>query len=44
MNAAIEIQGLSKHFKKKVAVSPMKLTINKGELFGLLGETATFSL
>lgn len=37
MTAAIEIQGLSKRFKEKVAVSPMTLTINEGELFGLLG-------
>lgn len=37
MSAAIEIQGLSKRFKEKVAVSPMTLTINQGELFGLLG-------
>lgn len=37
MSAAIELQGLSKRFKEKVAVSPMTLTINQGELFGLLG-------
>ena len=37
MTAAIELQGLSKRFKEKVAVSPMTLTINQGELFGLLG-------
>lgn len=37
MSAAIELQGLSKRYKEKVAVSPMTLTINKGELFGLLG-------
>lgn len=37
MSAAIELQGLSKHYKEKVAVSPMTLTIKQGELFGLLG-------
>mgnify|MGYP001213163233 FL=1 len=37
MRAAIELQGLSKRYKEKVAVSPMTLTINQGELFGLLG-------
>jgi ABC-2 type transport system ATP-binding protein len=37
MNAAIELQGLSKQYKEKVAVSPMTLTIQQGELFGLLG-------
>lgn len=37
MNAAIELQDLSKRYKEKVAVSPMTLTINEGELFGLLG-------
>ena len=37
MTAAIELQGLSKRYKEKVAVSPMTLTINQGELFGLLG-------
>ena len=37
MSPAIELQGLSKRFKEKVAVSPMTLTINQGELFGLLG-------
>lgn len=37
MSVAIELQGLSKRFKEKVAVSPMTLSINQGELFGLLG-------
>lgn len=37
MSAAIELQGLSKRYKEKVAVSKVTLTINKGELFGLLG-------
>ncbi|MEK4520109.1 ABC transporter ATP-binding protein [Psychrobacillus sp. FSL W7-1457] len=37
MSAAIELHGLSKSYKEKVAVSPMTLTINQGELFGLLG-------
>ena len=37
MSAAIELQGLSKRYKEKVAASPMPLTINQGELFGLLG-------
>lgn len=37
MNTAIELQGLSKQYKEKVAVSPMTLTIQQGELFGLLG-------
>lgn len=37
MSAAIELQGLSKYYKEKAAVSPMTLTIHQGELFGLLG-------
>lgn len=37
MSAAIELQQLSKRYKEKMAVSPMTLTINEGELFGLLG-------
>lgn len=37
MGAAIELQALSKRFNEKVAVSPMTLTIEEGELFGLLG-------
>ena len=41
MRAAIELQGLSKRYKEKVAVSPMTLTINQGELFGLLGLNGT---
>lgn len=37
MTAAIELIGLSKRYKEKVAVSNVTLTINQGELFGLLG-------
>lgn len=37
MGAAIEIKGLSKQYKERVAVSKVTLTINEGELFGLLG-------
>lgn len=37
MNTAIELQGLSKQYKEKVAVYPMTLTIQQGEMFGLLG-------
>lgn len=37
MEAAIELQNLSKCYKEKVVVSPMTLTIHRGELFGLLG-------
>ena len=33
----IEIKGLTKHFGKHVAVDGMDLSIEKGELFGLLG-------
>lgn len=37
MEAAIELQNVSKRYKEKVVVSPMTLTIQRGELFGLLG-------
>jgi len=34
----IDIQGLSKHFDKVVAVDGISFKVNKGEVFGLLGE------
>ncbi|HPD00424.1 MAG TPA: ATP-binding cassette domain-containing protein [Acetivibrio sp.] len=34
----IDIQGLSKHFDKVVAVDGISFKVNKGEIFGLLGE------
>lgn len=37
MNTVIELQRLAKQYKEKVAVYPMTLTIQQGELFGLLG-------
>ncbi|TYQ15154.1 UNVERIFIED_CONTAM: sodium transport system ATP-binding protein [Acetivibrio alkalicellulosi] len=34
----IEIQNISKHFDKVVAVNKISLKVNNGEIFGLLGE------
>jgi ABC-2 type transport system ATP-binding protein len=37
METAIETRGLSKNFKDVAAVSLLDLTVNKGEIFGLVG-------
>ncbi|NLP14969.1 MAG: ATP-binding cassette domain-containing protein [Clostridium sp.] len=34
----IDIQGLSKHFGQVIAVNSISFNVNKGEIFGLLGE------
>lgn len=36
-NPIIKLKGLSKHYKKKIAVENLTLDIHKGEIFGLLG-------
>lgn len=36
-NPIIELKGLSKHYKNKIAVDNLSLEIKKGEIFGLLG-------
>ncbi len=37
MTIAVEIQGLSKHYKNVEALSELTININKGEIFGLIG-------
>ena len=37
MNKAIELKGLTKKFGEKTAVDHIGLTVNEGEIFGLLG-------
>ena len=37
MNKAIELKGLTKTFGSKTAVDHIDLTVNEGEIFGLLG-------
>jgi len=37
MDSAIETSGLSKRFRKRVAVQPIDLSVPKGSLFGYLG-------
>jgi ABC-type multidrug transport system ATPase subunit len=37
MDAAIETSGLSKRFRKRVAVQPIDLSVPRGSLFGYLG-------
>lgn len=36
-NPIIQLRGLSKHYKNKIAVDNLSLEIKKGEIFGLLG-------
>ncbi|WP_164110705.1 MULTISPECIES: ABC transporter ATP-binding protein [Sphingobacterium] len=36
-NPIIQLKGLSKHYKDKIAVDNLSLDIHKGEIFGLLG-------
>lgn len=49
MNAVLEVNGLTKHFGRKTAVNNINFTVNKGEIFGLLGpngsgKTTTLSI
>src|SRR5687767_10958410 len=37
MDVAIETSGLSKRFRKRVAVQPIDLAVPRGSLFGYLG-------
>src|SRR5688500_653968 len=37
MSAIIEIRGLTKRFDKRVAVDHVNLTVQSGEIFGLVG-------
>lgn len=37
MTPAVEIQGLSKHYKNVIALDGLTITINQGEIFGLIG-------
>ncbi len=37
MTHAVEIKGLSKHYKNVIALSELTISINKGEIFGIIG-------
>ncbi len=37
MTYAVEIKGLSKHYKNVIALSELTLNINEGEIFGIIG-------
>ncbi|WP_138504863.1 ATP-binding cassette domain-containing protein [Nostoc sp. PA-18-2419] len=48
-NTAIQVQGLHKHYGKLAAVRGIDFTVNKGEMFGLIGpdgagKTSTFHI
>ena len=40
---AIKTENLTKKYKDKVAVNSINLSINKGEIYGLLGVNAVYS-
>ena len=37
MSIAVEIKGLSKHYKNVIALSELTISINEGEIFGIIG-------
>ena len=37
MSIAVEIKGLSKHYKNVIALSELTININEGEIFGIIG-------
>ena len=44
MDAAVRIEGLTRHFGDLCAVDHLTLTVNAGEIYGLLGVAGTLTL
>ena len=40
MSPVIEVNNLTKHFKEITAVSNLSFTVNKGDVYGFLGQNA----